>query len=184
MSRKEKLAFGSFGQNSEIELPCLNINNRHLIHIGEDTTILKGARIQLYPDLAEKEPHIHIGNHCYIGYNVTILAGDDVTIEDGVLFASNVIVASENHGMNPEQDVYYMDQPLTGAPVRIGEGTWIGERVAVLAGVTIGKKCVIGTGSVVTKSVPDYSIAVGSPAKVVKTYDFEQKRWIKVTENG
>jgi acetyltransferase-like isoleucine patch superfamily enzyme len=56
---------------------------------------------------------------------------------------------------------------LETSPVRIGEGTWIGDRVAVLRGANIGKQCVIGTNSVVRGTIPDYSIAVGAPAKVV-----------------
>lgn len=183
LSNKEKSKYASFGYNSEVELPYLNINNQNLITIGSGTTILKGARIQLFPDLVEHTPHIKIGDNCYIGYNVTLLAGADIIIEDGVLFASNILVTSENHGIDPTSETYYMDQPLVEAPVRIGMGTWIGEKVSVMPGVTIGKKCVIGAGSVVTKSIPDFCVAVGSPARIVKRFDFNFHRWVKVIEN-
>ena len=68
--------------------------------------------------------------------------------------------------------------------VFIGEGSWIGEKVCILSGVSIGKKCIIGAGSVVTKSIPSYSIAAGNPAKVLKVYNFESKRWEKYNEEN
>ena len=61
----------------------------------------------------------------------------------------------------------------------LNSNVWIGEFVSILPGVTIGMGSIIGTMSVVTKSIPPYSIAVGSPAKVIKVYDFENKKWVK-----
>ena len=63
--------------------------------------------------------------------------------------------------------------------VEIGEGSWLGENVCVL-GAIIGRHCVIGANSVVTKDIPDYSIAVGAPAKVIKRYDFTTNSWQKI----
>ena len=100
-----------------------------------------------------------------------------ITIGDDVLFASNVLVTNENHGMNPESNEPYMNQALNSKDVKIGDGCWIGEKVIILPGVSIGEKCIIGAGSVVTKSVPNYSIVVGNPAKIIKKYNFNIKRW-------
>ena len=72
-----------------------------------------------------------------------------------------------------------MNQPVKVLrKVRIGEGSWLGENVSV-CGASIGKHCVIGANSVVTKDIPDYCVAVGSPAKVVKKYDSEKKQWVR-----
>lgn len=62
----------------------------------------------------------------------------------------------------------------------IGDGTWIGTNVVIVGNIHIGKNCVIGANSVVTKDIPDYSVAVGIPAKVIRKYDFEKKEWIKI----
>ena len=62
--------------------------------------------------------------------------------------------------------------------VIIGDGTWLGENVCVI-GAKIGKNCVIGANSVVTKDIPDYCVAVGVPAKIIKRYCFENNKWIK-----
>ena len=82
--------------------------------------------------------------------------------------------------MNPESQMPYMDQPLECKPVTIDDGTWIGEKVCILPGVTIGKKFIIGAGAVVNKSIPDYSMAAGVPAKVIKKYNFKTHSWEKV----
>ena len=94
-----------------------------------------------------------------------------------MLFASNILITNENHGINPENEVPYMNQDLSAKPIEIGDGCWIGEKVCILPGVNIGKKSIVGAGSVVTKSIPAYSIAVGNPAKIIKKYNFDHKKW-------
>lgn len=180
IKNKEKKKFAKFGENSIIYLPRIADGYHELIQIGNNTTILQNSRIQLFPYLVEKTPHIIIGDRCYIGYFFSILAGADIVIGNDVLIASNVLISSENHGINPERDVPYMNQPLECKAISIGDGCWIGEKVCILPGVNIGEKCIVGAGSIVTKDIPDYSIAVGSPAKVIKRYNFENHDWEKV----
>ena len=64
--------------------------------------------------------------------------------------------------------------------VKILKDTWIGTNVVIVGNVTIGKHCVIGANSFINHDIPDYCVAVGSPAKVVKRYSFEEKEWVKV----
>lgn len=172
--------YAKFGKGSILYTPMIYDENRELVSIGENTTILKNSRIQLFPHLVENNPHIIIGDNCYLGYNLTLLAGADIEIGNEVLFASNILVSSENHGMDPESEAPYMNQPLEAKPVRIEDGCWIGERVCVLPGVTIGKKSIVGAGSIVTKNIPPYSIAAGNPARVIKQYNFDTHKWEKV----
>ncbi len=119
---------------------------------------------------------LFIGEGCYfVNYN-SFLVGGDISIGSNCLFASNIMISSENHNMEIEKDRPY--ENITCSPVTIGNGCWIGEKVSILPGVSIGNKCVIGAGSVVTKSIPDYSMAVGNPAKVIKQYAIEQGNWV------
>ena len=148
--------------------------------IGEESQILQNSRIWCYEQEGFPKPKIRIGNHCYLGFHLSILAGADVTIDDWVLMASDILITTESHGMNPESDIAYMDQPLTVAPVHIKSGCWIGEKVVIMPGVTIGEKCIVGAGSIVTKDIPDYCIAVGNPAKIIKKYNFATHKWEKV----
>ena len=173
--------FEYFGKNSVLYKP-LCIKGKEDITIGDNTTILNGVRIQTYNCITGGNAKIKFGNNCYIGYNNSFLAGEDIVIEDSVLLASNILISSENHSMDPENDRYYMDQPLKCSPIRVGEGTWIGEKVCVLSGVNIGKKCVVGAGSIVTSSIPDYSIVVGNPARIIKQYNFDTHSWNRVKE--
>lgn len=170
-----KKRFKEFGRNSRIAYPAL-LQNTQFIEIGYNTTILSNARIQnFYPKAGETI--IKIGSGCFIGFNTSLLNASRIEIGDNVLFASNVLITSENHGMDPENSIPYMDQTLSSKPVIIEDGCWIGEKVCIMPGVTIGSKSIIGAGSIVTKSIPPYCIAVGNPAKVIKKYNFKSHKW-------
>lgn len=176
-SKKWKKQFAYFGGGARIDWPA-RIQGYEHISIGDNAVILDHSRINNFK-IEGFEPQIRIGKGSYICYYFTILNASTVTIGDNVLMASHVMICSENHGIDMERDVPYMC-PLESKPVSIGDGCWIGEKVCILPGVNIGKKCVIGAGSVVTKSIPDYSVAVGNPAKVIKRYNINTHNWEKV----
>ena len=170
-----KRKFASFGSDSTICYPAI-LQGVKDIYIGNRTTIHAYSRMQNYYE-GGNNPSIHIGNHCYIGYYFSILNASNVTLGNDVLIASHVLISSENHGVNPESEIPYMNQPLISKAVTICDGCWIGENVCILPGVTIGRKCIIGAGSIVTKSIPDYCTAVGNPARVIKKYNFDTHSW-------
>lgn len=173
--------FYSFGKNSIIVTPFTQMTGIDKVSIGDNTTILAGARICVWGDKV-KSPSIRIGDRCYICYSITILGlnTNKIIIGNDVLFASYVFISSESHGIDPESKMTYMEQSLSGSDVVIGDGCWIGEKVCILPGVKIGKKCIIGAASVVTKSIPDYCVAVGNPARIVKKYNFDTHAWDKI----
>lgn len=179
----KKYRFYHFGKNSTISRPYLQLSGIDKVQIGNNTTLLSNSRLAVFGDFFSA-PNISIGNNCYIGFNFTALsfAKSKLVIGNNVLIASNVTITNENHGMNPYSDIPYMNQELSSSDVIIGDGCWIGEKVCILPGVRIGNKSIIGAGAVVTKSIPEYSIAVGNPAKVIKKYNFEQKRWVNYHE--
>lgn len=155
------------------------INKYKYLTIKDNVRIGDDARLSFY-DVYNNEklsPSLYIGQRTYIGDHFTVLCADEVILEDDVLIASFVMISSENHGINPESTLPYGKQSLTTNKVKISKGVWIGERVSILPGVTIGEKSIIGTGSVVTKNIPAYSIAVGNPARVIKKYCFVDHVW-------
>ena len=79
--------------------------------------------------------------------------------------------------MNPELSESYATIPLEAKKVVIENGCWIGEKVSILPGVRIGKRSIVAANAVVTKSIPQYSIVAGIPAKVIKKYNFETHAW-------
>jgi acetyltransferase-like isoleucine patch superfamily enzyme len=117
-----------------------------------------------------------IGDRTIIGIGNVIIG--PVTIGNDVMLAQNIVVSGLNHGY---EDITLPPsvQKETTALITIKDNVWIGANVTVTAGVTIGKHVVVGGGSVVTKSIPDYSVAVGNPAKVIKKYNFELEQWEK-----
>lgn len=110
------------------------------------------------------------GKNITLGKGVFINAGcrfqdqGGITIGDGALIGHNVVIATLNHDLAPEKR-----QSLIPSPVHIGKNVWIGAGSVILPGVSIGDNSVIGAGSVVTKSIPENVVAVGSPARVIKT---------------
>ena len=107
---------------------------------------------------------VGIGKNVFINTNFLAMGRGGITIEDDVMIAANVSLISNNH--DP-----YERQVLTCKPVVIKKGAWIGAGATVLPGVTVGKYAIVGAASVVTHDVPDYGVAVGNPAKVIKMLD-------------
>ena len=118
------------------------------------------------------------GKNCKLGDNVHIVATQKVSVGDNLLSASHVFISDTNHGDGTDNPLTPPDErPLTADPVTIGNNVWLGEGVAVLPGAVIGDGCIIGAHAVVKGTIPPYTVAVGSPARVVKKYNFETKTW-------
>lgn len=113
---------------------------------------------------------IKIGKNVYIGYDVIFdrIHPELITIEDYVEIGDRCIISAHSRGTLPLRDKY----PRKVENVIIKKGSWIAPGCIILQGVKIGEKSVIGTGSVVTKEIPPYSVAVGVPARVIKKLDF------------
>uniref|UniRef100_UPI00404839CE DapH/DapD/GlmU-related protein n=1 Tax=Algoriphagus sp. TaxID=1872435 RepID=UPI00404839CE len=169
--------FKSIGKKSILFGP-FRVDGNKFIKIGSNTIIQKNAWLYCIP--AEgKTASLRIGNNCVFGYNNHITSVCSVEIGDFVLTANNVYISDNVHSFE-SIDIPILLQPVIfKSPVFIGSGTWIGENVSII-GASVGRNCVIGANSVVTKNIPDYSVAVGIPAKVIKTYDIKLKCWVKV----
>jgi acetyltransferase-like isoleucine patch superfamily enzyme len=96
---------------------------------------------------------------------VTISAHESVVIEDDVLIAAWTSIYDSDHTLGREGNPVW--HPDVTSPVRVGRGSWLGERVAVLRGADIGEHCIVGANSVVKGAIPDFSVAAGAPARVV-----------------
>jgi acetyltransferase-like isoleucine patch superfamily enzyme len=107
----------------------------------------------------------------------TIAAGESITLEENVILARNVFITDHAHAF---QDVErpIRDQGIDGvSPVVIGRNSWLGQNAVILAGVTVGQHCVIGANAVVRDSIPDFCVAVGAPARVVKRFNSTLECW-------
>ena len=162
----------------------LQINRLNYLRVGKNVSIGTDARLLFVPEYAgiKQSPSIIIGDNVSIGNRFSALSAAEIVIGDNNLIASDVLITSENHGMDLENSKSYAELPLIASPVNIGEGCWIGEKVSIMPGVSIGSRCIIAANSVVTHSFPADRIIAGVPAKVIKRYDYEKHIWIKETE--
>jgi len=117
-----------------------------------------------------------IGNRTRIGLSNTIIG--PVTIGDDVRLAQNVVLSGLNHNYEGIESPIH-EQGVSTKPIVIEAESWIGANVVIVPGVTIGKHSIVAAGSVVTKSMPPYSVIVGNPAKVLKQYNPETQLWEK-----
>jgi lipopolysaccharide O-acetyltransferase len=136
-------------------------------------------------DVLSKNATIKIGTNVKINHRAHIGAIDCVEIGNDVLFASNVFISDHSHGCykGEIQDSPITPpnhRPLVSAPVKIGNRVWLGENVCVLPGVTVGDGCIVGAGSVITTSIPENSIVAGAPARVIKVWNNDMQRWVKI----
>jgi acetyltransferase-like isoleucine patch superfamily enzyme len=180
-----KRIFAEFGHRSWIKNPD-RIAGAGRIRIGEHTRIEKGAVLYAVQKFAKQKyrGQIIIGDHVYLNRFFNATSASRITIEDYVSCGSNVSLVNFDHGWQDiHKDINSTPLMVHGA-IEIGAQTWIGNNVVILGGVSIGRHCVIGAGSIVTKDIPDYSLAVGNPAKVIKQYNFQTERWESTTYAG
>lgn len=125
-----------------------------------------GQKADLNPNFyCDFGSHIFIGNNFFCNYNCTMLDIATIRIGDDCLFGPNVSLYTAGHPIDLKGR---LDNIGTGAPITISNGVWIGGSCVIMGGVTIGDNAVIGAGSVVTRDVPPNTVAVGSPAKVIR----------------
>lgn len=176
-----KSHFKSFGSGSFIQKP-LKIDGGKNISIEDSVIIAKHVWLGALP-LTGRTCQITIGKGSRIGHFNHIYATSSITLGKSVLTADKVYISDNLHSYE-DVSVPILDQPIKQCnPVIIGEGTWIGENVCII-GANIGRNCVIGANSVVTKDIPDYCVVVGAPARIIKRYCIETLVWKRTNIYG
>lgn len=146
----------------------------HCITIGDNFYAEFNLRLQAWEEYKGQSfsPEIIIGNHVSMMENCQVSCCSKISIGDGVLFGANVFVTDNFHGdnSNDQMSIPPIDRPLdVKVEVIIGNNVWVGRNVCIMPGVHIGDGAVIGANSVVTHDVPAYCVAVGAPARVIKS---------------
>ena len=166
--------FGRFGSGSIICFPHNTIFNERYIHIGAGTMV--GPQATLSAGMVPgqqclSDPVVRIGDRCLIGKGSGIVGHFGIDIGNDVWTGHHVYITDQNHAYaDITRPIALQTQPER--PVRIGDGSWLGHGTVVLPGSQIGKHVTIGANSVVSGDIPDYSVAVGSPARVIR-------RWVE-----
>ena len=189
-TEKEKMAAGELYQAMGKELTAERQYAKEQLHIYNNLEPSKiKARNQLLKKLLGQtssrffiEPpfrcdygyHIFLGDNFYANYNLTILDCAPVHIGDNVMIGPNVSLFTAGHPVHPEPRVAGWE---FAKPIHIGDNSWIGGNTVINPGVTIGKNTVIGSGSVVTKDMPDNVIAAGNPCRVIREISDRDKAY-------
>ena len=170
--------FGRFGDRSVICFPANTIFNEQFIHIGSGTMF--GPQITLSAGMVPgqqciSDPVVKIGDRCLFGKGSGIVGHFEIVIGNDVWTGHHVYITDQNHDYR-DVSKPISQQSMPERSVIIGDGSWLGHGSVVLPGSRIGKHVVVGANSVVSGELPDYSVAVGSPARVVKQWT-EARGW-------
>jgi acetyltransferase-like isoleucine patch superfamily enzyme len=176
---KNQFLFGAYGKDVYIE-PGVVINRPRFVHLGDHVRIKRNTSINLHPqDKKTKEGILFIGDNVIISEGCIISACNRIVIEDNVGISPYVMII-DNSRKPGDVSRPSKEQKLELGYVHIGADSWIAYNACILPNVTIGKHCIIGALSVVNDDIPPYSVAVGSPAKVVKRFDFDRREWVTI----
>jgi acetyltransferase-like isoleucine patch superfamily enzyme len=162
--------FSKFGYRSVIIDPIL-ITNPHCISVGDKVLIRNGSRLEIVFDGKNDNPSISIGNNVNIEQNVHIVCHCSIKIGNNVSITANCVIVDTEHPFDDLLDPTKIGSRISTEPsfVQIGDGCFIGTGVCILPNVRIGEGSVIGSNSVVTRDIPPYSVAMGQPARVVRS---------------
>ena len=183
-----KRGFLHFGKNSIIK-PFLNSANEKFISIGDNVNIGSFCRITVstefggYKVKSNNKIRIKIGSNVDVGNNTFISANNSIEIGDHVIMSSYVFITDHDHGFR-DMEKNLHEQPLSeNGFVKIGDNVFLGEKCSILKNVSIGERSVVACNTVVTKDIPPYSIVAGNPARIIKRYNPESKKWEKYENN-
>lgn len=155
---------GTLTLGKNVTLECLGKNG---IELGHNVNIPDNCFLRCTGVISELGVGIKIGNNTGLGHNNFLNGQGGISIGDDVIIGPYVKIMSENHEFSDSTSPIRL-QGVSRQGITIESDVWIGTGVTILDGVNIGKGCVIGAGSVVSKSIPEYSIAVGVPCRVIK----------------
>ena len=164
--------FGTFGDGSVVAYPTGAIYGEAHIHVGATSMVSPHVTLTAgySPEQTTVPPRaLVIGDRAVIGVRSAIIAHESIVIGDDVWFGPEVFVTDANHGYQ-DPEVPIGRQLGVHEAVRIGSGSWLGCRVVVLPGTTIGRQCVIAAGSVVRGDIPDHSVVAGVPGRILRQY--------------
>lgn len=175
-----KLFFGKYQLPSYIGKP---------LYISNINRIIIEKRVRIFPyfrmEVLDKNSSLIIRENTSIGQNFHIISGggNNLVVGKNTTISANVFITNTEHEYK-NIDKHIMLQPLKYRDTNIGENCFIGFGSVIQSGTVLGKHCVVGSNSVVRGTFPEYSVIVGSPAKVVKRYNSLSKKWEKTNEKG
>jgi acetyltransferase-like isoleucine patch superfamily enzyme len=168
-SRLMGSSFAAFGARSTIT-PPVNIAGAQHVHIGAGVVLGPGCSLMVGGIRSAEDIRIVLADGVSIAGNGTISAFESVVLGVDVLLARGVYISDHNHAYRGTDRAVKHQGVDTIAPVVIGNGAWLGQNVVITPGVHVGTGAVVAANAVVTRDVPSYSLAVGSPARIIRSW--------------
>jgi acetyltransferase-like isoleucine patch superfamily enzyme len=171
--------FGRVGRGTVIYRPLL-LSNPRFVFIGDNTVIRPGARIETILIDENRPPKLVIGDNVNIEQSVHLICSSRLEIGNNVSITGHCAIVDTTHPFQDVNDLRKIGDRIdpNPRPVSIGDNSFLGFGAVVLPGVVIGKRCVVGANSTVTRDVPDYSVAAGNPARVINMFDQSTRMWV------
>jgi acetyltransferase-like isoleucine patch superfamily enzyme len=174
--------FASFGKGSWVHYSCHVVRSAApYISIGEDVGLARDVRLDVYPVSGANHPIIIMDNGSGMQRRGLISARNRIHIMRDVIFGPSVLVMDHGSEEKDGKGSIGRTQESCGGTIRIEEECWIGFGTVIVCErgeLVIGKHSVVGANSVITHSIPPYSVVTGDPARIVKQYDFSQGKWV------
>jgi acetyltransferase-like isoleucine patch superfamily enzyme len=174
--------FATFGRGSVLYKPMM-LTNPRFMHIGKNVVIRHGARMEAIVTDAENLPELRIGDNVNVEQNVHIVCHSNIVIGDDVSITGNCAIVDVTHPFKDVHDpVKIGDRILKERSfVEIGDRSFLGFNAIILPNVRIGRFCVVGAHSLVSRDIPDYSVVAGNPARILRRYDEALEDWTSAT---
>ena len=157
------------------------------LYINKLSKIFIGSRVRIYPnsrmEAIGKSSSIVFEDNISVGQCLHIVSSGSLVIKKNTTISANVLITNLDHEYE-EIDVHIMRQKGKENKTEIGENCFLGYGAVIQAGTVLGRQCVVGANSVVRGKFRDYSVIVGSPARVIKRYDISKLEWRKTNNNG
>ena len=144
-------------------------NTRIRIVDGGSLRLGNGCIVERFCEITASGGNLKIGDNSFVGQGTIIVSKKSIKIGNDCLIAEHVTIRDQNHDYSGKEKI--REAGFVVKAVEIGDDTWIGAKCCILAGVRIGRSCIVGAGSVVTEDLPDRVVAVGSPARVIRMRD-------------
>jgi acetyltransferase-like isoleucine patch superfamily enzyme len=170
--------FASFGRGSVLYKP-MRLTNPRFMHIGKNVVIRNGARMEALVTDPENFPELRIGDNVNIEQNVHIVCHSNIVIGNDVSITGNCAIVDVTHPFNDVHDSIKIGDRILKerSYLEIGARSFLGFNAIVLPNVRIGRFCVVGAHSLVSRDIPDYSVVAGNPARIVRRYDEAKEEW-------
>ncbi|WP_261835813.1 acyltransferase [Vibrio ishigakensis] len=167
-----KVRFGKFGYFSYLGKPMFISGHRNL-YFDSHVRIFPNCRIESLGG------RVLVGSNTSIGHNLHMISSNCIYISENTTLSANVFISDTDHSYSIIGQ-HIMEQPHEIKEVSIGRNSFIGYGAVILPGTILGEQCVVGANSVVRGKFPSFAVIAGNPAKIIKRYDQEKDKWIKV----